>query len=147
VTLDVVDIDAMSNFWASALDYRIVAGDDGCATLKPRQDDPALPTVWLQAVDHRKVGKNRCHVDLVSSNPSAEVQRLGGLGATPADVGQKGDEGFDVLADPEGNEFCVLHRVDGTVAQRGAALDDPDAPGLSVLGAQPAEPVEPNEPA
>jgi hypothetical protein len=145
--MDVVDIDSMSNFWASVLGYRVLAGDDGCATLEPLQDDPALPTVWLQRVDHEKVGKNRCHVDLVSSNPSAEVERLVGLGAAPADVGQKGDEGFDVLADPEGNEFCVLHRVDSTVARRGAPLDDPDAPGLSVLGVQPGEPVEPNEPA
>jgi hypothetical protein len=51
-------------------------------------------------------------MDLRTTDAAAEVQRLLGLGATRADIGQGGDEGFDVLADPEGNEFCVLHRAD-----------------------------------
>jgi hypothetical protein len=147
VTLDVIDVDVMSTVWSSVLGYRIDRGDDGCATLKPGQDAATnAPTVWLQAVDEGKVGKNRCHLDLVSSDPAAEVQRLLDLGATRADVGQNGDEGFDVLADPEGNEFCVLHRTDGA-PRPSAAQIDPDSPGLSALGLQPDDPVEPNEPA
>ena len=59
-----------------------------------------------------KTGKNRDHPDLVAADGAveAEVARLLALGANRADVGQKGDEGFTVLADPEGNEFCLLHR-------------------------------------
>ena len=72
------------------------------------------PTVWLQGSGTPKHGKNRLHLDLVAEGePAAEVDRLVGLGARPADVGQTGDEGFTVLADPEGNEFCVLHRPPG----------------------------------
>ncbi len=58
-----------------------------------------------------KQEKLRLHLDLrpESGDVEAEVQRLQVLGATRADVGQTGEEGFTVLADPEGNEFCVLH--------------------------------------
>lgn len=54
--------------------------------------------------------KNRLHLDLTPSpgERDVEVERLIGLGATRADVGQTGDESWVVLADPEGNEFCVL---------------------------------------
>jgi catechol 2,3-dioxygenase-like lactoylglutathione lyase family enzyme len=113
VTLDVSDIDAMSAFWSAALGYSVHRGDDGNATLRPGPDaPPTVPTMWLQAVKEPKETKNRCHIDMVSTHPVEEVERLLALGATRADVGQKGDERFDVLADPEGNEFCVLHRVD-----------------------------------
>jgi hypothetical protein len=49
-----------------------------------------------------------CHPDLEADDPEAEVARLVALGASHVDVGQTGDEGFVVLIDPEGNEFCVL---------------------------------------
>ncbi|MGW3789477.1 VOC family protein [Micromonospora chokoriensis] len=56
-----------------------------------------------------QAGKNRLHLDLVAdTDPRAEVRRLVDLGARRIDVGQTGAEGFTVLADPEGNEFCVL---------------------------------------
>jgi hypothetical protein len=151
VTIDVLDIDVMSRFWSSVFGYEIHQGDDGCAKLEPGLGAPSNgPSIWLQVVDSVKVAKNRCHLDLVSDDPAGEVQRLLELGATRADVGQKGDEGFDVLADPEGNEFCVLRRADtsSTAGSSSASLrDDPDAPGLSALGLQPDDPVEPNEPA
>jgi catechol 2,3-dioxygenase-like lactoylglutathione lyase family enzyme len=107
VTLDVRDVTRMSQFWAAVLGYEAVTGGDGCATLHPPQGGE--PTLWLQAVSDPTPGKLGCHMDLRCTDPSAEVRRLIGLGATRADVGQRGDEGFDVLADPEGNEFCVLH--------------------------------------
>ena len=67
--------------------------------------------MWLQACDGPKRGKNRNHPDLVTDGDvDAEVERLLGLGARRVDVGQTGQEGFVVLADPEGNEFCVLRR-------------------------------------
>ncbi|MBM0259420.1 VOC family protein [Micromonospora sp. 4G55] len=109
-TLDVTDLDLMAGFWSAALGYRVERGDDGNAKLYPTPDRPAgAPTVWLQASGTPKRGKNRLHLDLVAdADPGAEVRRLLTLGARRADVGQSGDEGFVVLADPEGNEFCVL---------------------------------------
>jgi catechol-2,3-dioxygenase len=106
-TLDVQDVTRMATFWSQALGYRVDAGDDGSAKLYP--PDGGL-TVWLQASAGPKSGKNRNHPDLVADDPAAEVERLITLGARRADVGQRGDETFTVLADPEGNEFCVLHR-------------------------------------
>ncbi|MGK5442339.1 VOC family protein [Micromonospora sp. URMC 105] len=109
-TLDVADLDLMADFWSAALGYRVDRGGDGNAKLRPTPDRPTgAPTVWLQASGTPKRGKNRLHLDLVAdSDPQAEVRRLLALGARPADVGQSGDEGFVVLTDPEGNEFCVL---------------------------------------
>jgi hypothetical protein len=108
-TLDVHDVELMAGFWAATLGYRIEHGDDGDAHLWP--PDGGL-SVWLQPTGTPKTGKNRNHPDLVAigGDVEAELQRLLALGATPANIGQKGDEGFTVLADPEGNEFCLLHR-------------------------------------
>ncbi|MEU7907499.1 VOC family protein [Actinoplanes sp. NPDC049118] len=108
-TLDVRDVERMAAFWSAALGYRIERGEDGNAHLRP--PDGGL-SVWLQRTEAPKAGKNRNHPDLVAADGAveAEVARLLTLGATLADVGQKGDEGFTVLADPEGNEFCLLHR-------------------------------------
>ncbi|MET7877957.1 VOC family protein [Micromonospora profundi] len=110
-TVDVEDLDVMVAFWSAALGYEVLQGDDGSAKLWPSGQPPgAAPTVWLQGSGTAKRGKNRLHLDLVAdSDPQTEVRRLVGLGARPVDVGQTGAEGFTVLADPEGNEFCVLH--------------------------------------
>jgi predicted enzyme related to lactoylglutathione lyase len=108
-TLDVRDLERMTAFWSAALGYRIEQGADGNVHLWPPGEGLS---VWLQRTDAPKTGKNRNHPDLVAFDGTieAEVNRLLALGATRADVGQKGDEGFTVLADPEGNEFCLLHR-------------------------------------
>ncbi|GAA3286873.1 MULTISPECIES: VOC family protein [Dactylosporangium] len=102
----------MARFWSAALGYDIDPGDDGDAHLRPR-DGQGL-SVWLQPTSAVKAGKNRNHPDLRvdtsgASAVDAEVDRLLALGATRADVGQRGDEGFVVLRDPEGNEFCLLY--------------------------------------
>jgi len=113
-TLDVSDVGLMARFWAAALGYRADLGDDGCAKLFPPDGSPERPTVWLQAGAPAKQGKLRGHLDLIAEGElAAEVERLLGLGATRAVVGQSGDEPFEVLADPEGNEFCLLHRHPG----------------------------------
>jgi predicted enzyme related to lactoylglutathione lyase len=107
-TLDVMDVPRMAQFWSHVMGFEISAGDDGCATLWAAGEEPAV-TIWLQKVDEPKQGKNRCHPDLVvDGDVDAEVERLVSLGAARADVGQTGEEGFVVLADPEGNEFCLL---------------------------------------
>jgi catechol-2,3-dioxygenase len=113
-TLDVLDTELMAGFWSQVLGYRIEQGGDGSAKLYPPDDAPAgaLP-VWLQRTTAAKRDKNRGHPDLLvaaDSDVDAEVARLIDLGARPADVGQTGDEPFVVLADPEGNEFCLLRR-------------------------------------
>jgi len=110
-TLDVRDPGRMAAFWSAALGYEIEA--DG-QHLRPPADAPAgSPTVWLQpCADGDKPTKNRAHPDLYApdGDVAAEIDRLLALGATHADVGQTGEEGFTVLADPEGNEFCLIHR-------------------------------------
>ncbi len=113
-TLDVHDVETMASFWSQALGYRIEAGDDGSAKLYPPAGAPAdTLTVWLQASAAPKRDKNRNHPDLVATDGDvgAEVERLIALGARRADVGQTGQEGFEVLVDPEDNEFCVLHHA------------------------------------
>src|SRR4051794_31637561 len=107
VTLDVVDVHAMAQFWSSVLGYTVEVGADGCAMLNPPAGGE--PTMWLQGAAGAKTAKLRCHIDLRTTDRAAELDRLLGLGARRADVGQRGDEGFDVLHDPEGNEFCLLH--------------------------------------
>jgi predicted enzyme related to lactoylglutathione lyase len=111
-TLDVHDVDRMATFWSQALGYRIEPGDQGDAHLRPPADAASNLRVWLQPTEALKRGKNRNHPDLVveSGDTDAEVARLVALGASHADVGQTGDEGFVVLADPEGNEFCLLRK-------------------------------------
>jgi len=111
-TLDVHDVEKMAIFWSQALGYRIQPEDGGNAHLVPPDNQRGGLTVWLQPTEAPKVGKNRDHMDLVTDDGDveAEVERLIGLGARRADVGQTGDEGFVVLADPEGNEFCILYR-------------------------------------
>ncbi|MDW5325133.1 VOC family protein [Plantactinospora sp. KLBMP9567] len=112
-TLDVRDVDLMARFWSQVLGYRIEPRDDGSAKLWPPDEAPiTAPSIWLQPTAPEKVGKNRLHVDLGMDrgDPAAEVERLVTLGARRVDVGQRGTEPFVVLADPEGNEFCLLDR-------------------------------------
>ena len=113
LTLDVLDMDRQATFWSEALGMVVDLGDDGAAKLYPPADaPPTQQTIWLQPVDAAKQEKLRLHLDLRPDDGDVEreVERLVGLGATRADVGQTGQERFTVLADPEGNEFCVLHR-------------------------------------
>jgi catechol 2,3-dioxygenase-like lactoylglutathione lyase family enzyme len=111
-TLDVQNVEKMVVFWSQALGYRIRPDDHGGAHLFPPDDMPGGLSVWLQPSGTPKRDKNRNHPDLIAADDDvdAEVERLIELGATQADVGQTGEEGFVVLADPEGNEFCLLRR-------------------------------------
>jgi hypothetical protein len=112
-TLDVLDTERMARFWSAALGYDVDAEADGTTHLRPPAGSPAeLPSVWLQPTDVPHAGKNRNHPDLVAvdGDAEAEVDRLVGFGARRIDVGQSPDDPFIVLADPEGNEFCILRR-------------------------------------
>lgn len=104
---------ALATFWAQALGWTPVIEDPDEAEATPAGFDypgtSALPLVFVRVTD-AKTGKNRVHLDLRSTSPddqAAQVERLLGLGATPLDLGQ-GDVPWAVLADPEGNEFCVF---------------------------------------
>ena len=114
-TLDVQDVERMAGFWSQTLGYRIVPDEDSESVHlhPPAEAGPRAPTVWLQACAGPKTGKNRDHPDLVAdTDPETEAERLVGLGARRVDLGQPADASFIVLADPEGNEFCVLRGRD-----------------------------------
>jgi predicted enzyme related to lactoylglutathione lyase len=72
------------------------------------KDEHTYPGLVFVPVSEGKSVKNRLHIDLAPDDRDAEVERIIGLGATRADVGQGEDVSWVVLADPEGNEFCVL---------------------------------------
>ena len=111
-TLDVHDVSRMADFWSQVLGYEIEKTDGASVHLyPPAAANPAAPSVWLQASAATKRDKNRNHPDLRvdGENFDAEVDRVVALGARHVDVGQTGEEPFVVLADPEGNEFCILH--------------------------------------
>jgi hypothetical protein len=115
VTIDARDVSLVSTFWSAALGYRVEQGNDGSAKLYPPESaGPDVVTIWVQAVTEGKHGKNPVHLDLNAAAgddaADAEVERLLALGATRVDVGQRETDPFVVLADPEGNEFCVLRR-------------------------------------
>jgi catechol 2,3-dioxygenase-like lactoylglutathione lyase family enzyme len=110
-TLDVRDVERMARFWSAALGFDVRHEDDGSAHLYPPAGAPKdVPSVWLQKAGGPKQDKNRVHPDVRPADGDVDkaVARLLELGAHHADVGQTGNEGFVVLADPEDNEFCVL---------------------------------------
>src|SRR6478752_1946678 len=101
---------ALSRFWMQVLDWTIFyESDDEVVITKPDQSFPGLVFV---PVPEKKATKNRLHIDLAPDDQAAEVERIVGLGATVIDIGQ-GEVGWVVLADPEGNEFCVLSAREG----------------------------------
>ncbi|HEY2506459.1 MAG TPA: VOC family protein [Streptosporangiaceae bacterium] len=114
--IDCADPDALAQFWCSVLGYEVQDEDHGVVTigspLVPEGKDrlgPVPPTLTFARVPEGKTAKNRLHLDVnpTDREQAEEVRRLLGLGARHADVGQ-GDVSWVVLADPEGNEFCVL---------------------------------------
>ncbi len=105
VTIDCADPRALASFWEQVLDYaRTYEGDDE-VVIEPRNGS-GNALLFLQVPDAKRV-KNRIHLDLSPTDQAAEVERVKGLGATEVDIGQ-GDVPWAVLADPEGNEFCIL---------------------------------------
>jgi predicted enzyme related to lactoylglutathione lyase len=106
IALDARDPAALAPFWSAVLGWP--AGeveDDGEVAL--RAPDGTGPYLLLLPVPESKTIKNRMHLDLDTDDQDAEVDRLLGLGATRVDIGQ-GEQTWVVLADPEGNEFCIL---------------------------------------
>jgi hypothetical protein len=108
VIVDAQDPVALARWWTEALGWVVVAVDEseeGEVEIRPTAD--RLPGLLFVPVPEPKAVKNRLHLDLRPADQDAEVERLLALGATRADIGQ-GQPSWVVLADPEGNEFCVL---------------------------------------
>ena len=111
IVVDAADPKALGRWWAQALNWEVTFEDDDETDVAPGRgpDGKELePFLAFVTVADEKAGKNRLHIDLAPDDRDAEVERLLALGASRADVGQGGDESWVVLADPEGNEFCVL---------------------------------------
>jgi catechol-2,3-dioxygenase len=104
VVVDAVDPNRLARWWAEVLDFKLLRESAGEVTIGV-QDGPRL--VFIQVAD-AKSEKNRLHLELHPDDQAAEVERLLDMGARRADVGQPGNAEWVVLADPEGNEFCVL---------------------------------------
>jgi predicted enzyme related to lactoylglutathione lyase len=113
IVVDAADPSGLAAFWAAALGWDVTADEPDEVVVAPAGFDypnpGALPLVFVPVGDPKAV-KNRVHLDLATTSDehqAAEVNRLLALGATRADMGQ-GKVPWEVLADPEGNEFCVL---------------------------------------
>ncbi len=109
----------LAEFWCAVLGYTIIHDEDDYIEIAAREpvevtirDGPVPPTLVFQQVSEAKGVKNRLHVDVspIDRTQVEEVDRLLDLGARHVDIGQ-GKQSWVVLADPEGNEFCVLRSL------------------------------------
>lgn len=106
-----IDPQRVAEFWLKVLDWRLLQSDATGADIGPK--DGSGFRIEIGRVDDQKAVKNRIHLDLRAdgTSQSDELERLVQLGATRIDVGQPADATWVVLADPEGNEFCLLLRT------------------------------------
>jgi hypothetical protein len=116
LVIDAHDHRRLARFWAEVLGYKVIAENDEEVEIAGWDGEEELarsgairPTLLFTPVPEGKTVKNRVHIDVspTDRDQQAEVERLIGLGATRVDIGQ-GEQTWEVLADPEGNEFCVL---------------------------------------
>jgi catechol 2,3-dioxygenase-like lactoylglutathione lyase family enzyme len=121
VIVDCHDLDVVADFWCAVLGYERTHQGDGWQAIGPPgreptaaelRDAPQPPAMAFVVVPEGKAVKNRIHVDVtpVGATQEAEVERLTALGARLADIGQQ-DTPWVVMADPEGNEFCVMREA------------------------------------
>jgi hypothetical protein len=114
LVLDARDPELLARFWCEVLGYVELQRDGDDIEIGP----PGVgfggpqPTIVLNRTDEPKTGKLRLHIDVNATDrdQAEELERLLAIGARRADVGQTGAESWHVLADPEGNEFCLLRR-------------------------------------
>ena len=113
ITIDAHDLKKVASFWAAALDWKITFEDENEISLELLDESPEvgrIPDILFIKVPDDKAVKNRLHLDLRPQDQSIEVARLESLGAKKIEIGQSDYDGttWVVMADPEGNEFCVL---------------------------------------
>ena len=108
IVIDAHDLPGLADFWAAALHWKVLSAREREVVVGA--DDSAPVGLCFMPSPDDKFTKNRVHLDLTTEadDRDAEIARLLGLGATNVDVGQTGEESWVVLADPEGNEFCVV---------------------------------------
>jgi predicted enzyme related to lactoylglutathione lyase len=141
VVVDSANPPRLARFWADALGWELDDEDPAEAVIVPSgfhyPETTALPLVFVP-VPEAKTVKNRVHFDIATMSAQdqhAQIERLLSLGAVKADIGQ-GDVPWEVLADPEGNEFCVLeprpvYLDTGRVAA--VVVDSEDPAGLAAF--------------
>jgi len=111
LVLDCREPEVLARFWCEVLDFVVLDRDEDGLEIGPREGfGGAQPTIILSRTDKPEPAKPRLHIDVNATDrdQDPELERLLSLGARPADIGQTGDESWHVLADPEGNEFCLL---------------------------------------
>lgn len=113
VTIDCHDPRMLAEFWTAALNWTITDADDEGVVIELLDGSPAqghIPDILFYKNLDKKTVKNRMHFDLRPIDQAAEVARLESLGAKRIEIGQSEDQGttWVVMADPEGNEFCIL---------------------------------------
>lgn len=112
LVLECREPEALARFWCEVLDFVVLdREDDGSMEVGPREGFGGLqPTIILSPSNEPRQGKPQLHIDVNATDrdQDAELERLLKLGARPANIGQTGQESWHVLADPEGNVFCLL---------------------------------------
>ncbi len=114
LVLNAHDPDLLARFWCTVLGYVELGRVDSSIEIGPPEAGfgGPQPTIVFDRTDEPKTGKLRLHIDVNATDrdQEAELDRLLAAGARRADIGQTGNESWHVLADPEGNEFCLLRR-------------------------------------
>ena len=114
ICVDAADPSSLGRWWAELLGWRMTYDSDEEAVLEPPagspQDGVAADLLFLKVPESKGV-KNRLHIDLRPDDQAAELARVEGMGAVRVDVGQGDAKSWVVLADPEGNEFCILRAL------------------------------------
>ncbi len=111
IVVDCDDPQQLASWWATLIGWRLTHANDKEAVLEPAEGSPqdgVSPDILFVKVPEGSAGKNRIHLDLRPDDQAAEVARAESLGATRVDVGQQDDASWVVMADPAGNEFCIL---------------------------------------
>ncbi|GLW63668.1 hypothetical protein Arub01_19120 [Actinomadura rubrobrunea] len=113
LVIDAVDPERLAAFWSEVLGYvELGREEDGSIEIGPPDTGfgGPQPTIVLSPTTDPRPAKLRMHFDVNATDrdQDAELERLLALGAKPVDIGQTGNESWHVLADPEGNEFCLL---------------------------------------
>jgi predicted enzyme related to lactoylglutathione lyase len=108
IVVDTYDLPGLARFWTQALGWSVLSELEREIVIGP--DDDAPVGMCFMPVTDAKTVKNRLHLDLTTGagDRDEEIERLLALGARRVDIGQTGTESWTVLADPEGNEFCVI---------------------------------------
>jgi len=108
IVIDAQDLLGLASFWSQALDWKVLSQREREVVIGPAETAPV--GICFMPVTDVKTVKNRVHLDLTTSGDDRddEIERLLALGAHRVDIGQTGAESWTVLADPEGNEFCVV---------------------------------------